>query len=160
MKTAWKTLSVAAALFAGVGMAQAAPPGGGIDGDTPRHVGSPLKKMVKELGLDAQQKTQVKDILKNNHDTAKPLMDKMVAEKRAMRALIQAETVDETAIRSQSAKVAAVEADLAINRAQLAQKLRAVLTPDQIQKFKAIQEKRDQQMDNRRAKGSGRMDQE
>jgi protein CpxP len=160
MKTAWKTLSVAAALFAGVGMAQAAPPGGGMDGDGPRHVGNHLKQMAKELGLDAQQKAQVKDILKTNHDVAKPLMDKMMTEKRAMRTLVQAETVDEAAIRTQSAKIAAVEADLAVNRAQLAQKLRAVLTPDQIQKFKAIQEKRDHRMDERRAKGPARMEQE
>jgi protein CpxP len=160
MKTAWKTLSVAAALFAGVGMAQAAPTGGGMDGDGPRHVGNHLKKMAKELGLDAQQKAQVKDILKNNHELAKPLLDKLVTEKRTMRTLIQAETIDEAAIRAQSAKVAVVEADLAVNRAQLAQKLRVVLTPEQIQKFKAIQDKRDHRLDERRAKGPARIEQE
>ena len=137
MKTAWKTLSVAAALFAGVGMAQAATPGC-MDGDAPNHSSSHLKKMAKDLGLDAQQQSQVKAILTTNHDQSKPLMDKLLSERRTMRTLAQADTVDETAIRAQSAKVATVEADLAVNRAHVAQKLRAVLTPDQVQKFKAL----------------------
>jgi protein CpxP len=159
MRTAWKTLSVAAALFSSVGMAQAATPGH-MDGDGPPHSGNHLKKMAKDLGLDAQQKGQVKDILKTNHDQAKPLMDKLVAERRAVRALIQADTLDEAAIRAQSAHVAAVEADLAVNRALVAQKIRAVLTPDQIQKFKALQDQRDHRMDDRRAKGPARMERE
>jgi len=159
MKTAWKTLSVAAALFSSVGIAQAAPPGH-MDGDGPPHSGTHLKKMTRDLGLDAHQKVQIKDILKNNHDQAKPLMDKLVAELRALRTLIQAETLDEAAIRAQSSRVAAVEADLAVNRAQVAQKIRAVLTPEQIQKYKIIQEKRDHRMGERRAKGPARMERE
>lgn len=158
MKTAWKTLSVAAALFAGVGMAQAATPGC-MEGDAHNHSGRHLKKMARDLGLDAQQKVQVKDILKSNHDQAKPLMDKLVSERRTMRSLIQAETVDEAAIRAQSARVAGVEADLAVNRAQIAQKIRGVLTPDQVQKARTLQEKRDQRMDEHRA-GGPRMERE
>ena len=71
----------------------------------------------------------------------------MVAERRSLRTLIQAETVDEAAIRAQSAKVAAVAADLAVQRAHGAQEIRKVLTPEQIQKFKSLQEKRDSKFD-------------
>jgi protein CpxP len=116
--------------------------------------------MAKDLGLDAQQKGQVKDILNNNHVQAKPLMDKLVLERRTLRTLIQSETIDEAAIRAQSAHVASAEADLAVNRAQVAQKLRAILTPDQVQKFKSLQEKRDHRMDEHRAKGPARMERE
>ena len=115
--------------------------------------------MARDLGLDAQQNAQAKDILKSNHDQAKPLMDKLVTERRTMRSLIQAETVDEAAIRAQSARIAAVEADLAVNRAQIAQKIRVVLTPAQVQKARTLQEKRDQRMDEHRA-GSPRMERE
>lgn len=160
MKTAWKTLSVAAALFAGVGMAQAAAPGCMEGDDAPKHSGSHVKRMAKELGLDAQQKVQVKELLKNNHDQAKPLMDKLQAERRSMRSLIHGDTIDEAAIRAQSARVAAVQADLDVNRAQLAQKMRTILTPEQVQKLKAIQEKRDHHMDERRTKGHARRAQE
>jgi Spy/CpxP family protein refolding chaperone len=150
MKTAWKTLSVAAALFSSVGITQAATTAC-MDGDGPGHSRSHLKKMAKYLGLDAIHKSQVKDILTNNHVQAKPIMDKLIQERRAMRTLIQSETFDETAIRAQSARVATVETDLAVNRAQVAQKLRAILTPDQLQKSKTLQEKRDYRMDERRA---------
>jgi protein CpxP len=131
-----------------------------MDGDGPKHSGSHMKRMAKDLGLDAQQKTQVKDILKSSHEQARPLMDKLVTERRAMRSLIHAESVDEAAIRAQSARVAAIEADLAVNRAQVAQKIRKVLTPEQVLKFKAIQEKRDHRMDEHRAKGPAKLDKE
>jgi protein CpxP len=65
---------------------------------------------------------------------------------------VQAETVDEAAIRAQATKVAAVEADLAVQRAHGAQEIRKVLTPEQIQKFKAIQEKRDSKLDSFRSR--------
>jgi protein CpxP len=153
MNTTWKTLSVAAALFAGVGMAHGAPQGC-IEENTPGHSSGHLKKMAKELGLDDQQKVQVKDILKSNHNQIKPLMDTMITERRAMRSLIHAETIDEVAIRAQAAKMASLQADLAVNRAHIAQKLRSVLTPDQVQKFKTLQEKREQRMKERHSKGS------
>jgi protein CpxP len=157
MSTAWKTLSVAAALFAGVSMAQAATPGC-MEGDASHRSDSHLKRMSKDLGLDDQQKQQIKDIQKSNHDQLKPLIDRLKAERKAMRTLVHAETVDEAVIRSQSARVAAIQADLEVNRAQVAQKIRAILTPEQIQKFKALQEKRELRMAERRAKGPGRME--
>ena len=151
MNTTWKTLSVAAALFAGVGMAHGAPQGC-IEENTPGHSSGHLKKMAKELGLNDQQKVQVKEILKSQHEQIKPLMDTMKTERRAMHNLIQADTVDEAAIRAQSAKLAVLQGDLAVNRAHMAQKLRTVLTPDQVQKFKSIQEKREKRMHERHAK--------
>ena len=43
------------------------------------------------------------------------------------------------AIRAQAAKVASLEADLAVERAHVAHDIRAVLTPEQLQKFKDMQ---------------------
>jgi periplasmic protein CpxP/Spy len=71
----------------------------------------------------------------------------VVIERRALRTLIQADTIDEAAIRAQSAKVAAIEADLAVQRAHSAQDFRKVLTPEQLQKFKAMQDQRDSKRD-------------
>ena len=70
-----------------------------------------------------------------------------MTEKREMRALIQSGSADEAAIRAQAAKVAGAEADLAVQRAQMARQFRAILTPAQVEKFKAIQKEKDARFD-------------
>lgn len=64
-----------------------------------------------------------------------------------MRDAIRAETIDETAIRAQAAKVASLEADLAVQRAHVAHDIRAVLTPGQLQKLKDMQINADARVD-------------
>ena len=146
MKIATKSLVVGITLLASTGLAQASAPAS-CDGEGRPPMAHHLKKMARELGLSPQQKQQVQDIFKKNKPQVQPLFQDLVTERRALRTLIQADTIDETAIRAQSAKVAAIQADLAVQRAHTAQELRAVLTPEQIDKFRAIQQKRDQRMD-------------
>ena len=117
--------------------------------DGPPPAGNHFKKMAKDLQLTAQQKQQLKEIFAKNRPQAEPLMKQFTAERRAMRALIQADTVDEAAIRAQSAKVAAIEADLAVQRAHVAQEIRGILTPEQIAKAKELQARRDKKMEER-----------
>jgi protein CpxP len=112
--------------------------------------------MATELGLSSQQKQDVKEIFAKSRPQAEPLMKQIKTERRALRELVQADAIDEAAIRAQSAKVAAVEADLAVQRAHVAQQIRAILTPEQVQKFKAIQAKRDSRMDEMPNRGSRR----
>lgn len=70
-----------------------------------------------------------------------------MTERRALRDAIRAETIDETAIRAQAAKVASLEADLAVQRAHVAHDIRAVLTPGQLQKLKDMQINADARVD-------------
>lgn len=120
----------------------------GEDGAAP--AGRHFSKMATELGLTSQQQQAVKDVFAQARPQAAPLMKQLKLERRSLRTLIQAEAVDETAIRAQSAKLATVEADLAVQRAHVAQQVRAILTPEQVQKFKDLQAKRDSRMDQRR----------
>lgn len=112
--------------------------------------GRHLSKMATELGLTSQQQQALKDVFAQNRPQAASLMKQLKLERRSLRTLIQADVIDEAAIRTQSAKVAAVEADLAVQRAHVAQQMRAILTPEQVQKFKALQAKRDSRMDGKR----------
>lgn len=105
--------------------------------------GRHFKKMTKELGLTAQQQDGIKAIFEKNRPQVKPLMEQMKIERHALRSLLQADTIDEAAIRAQSAKVAAIQADLVVQRARTGQQIRALLTPEQIVKFKDLQTKRD-----------------
>ena len=100
----------------------------------------------------------MKEVFKKNQPQAKPIFTKLIDEKRAMRTLIQSGSADEAAIRAQAAKVAGVEADMAVQRAQLVKQLRAILTPEQIEKFKTIQKEKDSRFDKFREHMNERFD--
>lgn len=105
--------------------------------------GGGLRRIREALGLTDTQTQQIRDIFKANRDQVRPLVQSLMTEKRAERALIQAATVDEPAIRAQAAKVAAVEADLAVEHARIANQVRGVLTPEQVQKVQDFQGRMD-----------------
>lgn len=96
-------------------------------------------RKLAQLGVTDEQKTQVKTILRKYQPTAGPLIQQVVTERRVLRDRIRAETIDETAIRAEAAKVASLEADLAVQRAHVAHEIRAVLTPEQLLKLKEMQ---------------------
>ena len=152
MRTAVKLFATAAALVATVSFSsiQASAFMGG-EGMQP--VGRQFKKMATELGLSAQQQERIKEIFARNRPAAEPLMEQLKSEQRALRNLVQADAFDEAAIRAQVAKMGTLQADMAVQHAKLAQEVRAILTPEQIQKFKEIQAKRDDHMDKKRMHG-------
>jgi protein CpxP len=102
---------------------------------------------LAQVGVTGAQKAQVKTILRSYLPTTGPLIQQVVTERRALRDQIRAETIDEAAIRAQAAKVASLEADLAVERAHVAHDIRAVLTPVQIQKLKDMQIDADERFD-------------
>lgn len=109
--------------------------------------GDPMIWMLKKLDLTDAQKQQAKDIFGKHKAQIQPLVKQMVTERRVLRALVQADAVDEQAIRAQSARVSAANADLAVQRAYLFHELRGILTPDQLQKLKDLQAKWDRRID-------------
>lgn len=115
-------------------------------------------ELADKLALSDQQKAQMKEVFKKNQPQVKPIFAKLINEKREMRTLIQSGSADEAAIRAQAAKVAGVEADLAVQRAQMAKQFRAILTPVQVEKFKAIQKEKDARFDKFREHMNERFD--
>jgi protein CpxP len=108
------------------------------DGPTEGHRPGLLREKFAALSLTDAQKATLKQTLQKHQPTMKPLVDKMVTERQALQDLIHAEKLDESAIRAQAAKVAAVEVDLAVERAKIAQELRPVLTAEQIKKLQEM----------------------
>ncbi len=102
-----------------------------------------FKKMARELGLTDQQKSQAKELFQANRTQNKPLREALMSARQQLRTLVQSGSADETAIRAQSAKVAAAQADLAVKRAQATKQFLALLTPDQVTKLRAMQAKRE-----------------
>ncbi|HEX7550712.1 MAG TPA: Spy/CpxP family protein refolding chaperone [Candidatus Methylomirabilis sp.] len=110
-------------------------------------------RLAKALGLSKEQQEQVTAIFRKHRDEFAPLRKEMVSERRELRNLIQSDKPDEAAIREQAKKIAATSGDLAVRRAKMSQEVRTVLTPDQIQKFRALQEKRDRRIDRMMNRG-------
>jgi Spy/CpxP family protein refolding chaperone len=109
--------------------------------------GHPGLRLAKALDLSREQTEQVKAIFLKHRDGIAPLRKEMASERREMRKLIQSDEPDEAAIREQARKIASTGGDLAVRRAMMAREVRAVLTPEQIVKLRALQEKRDRKFD-------------
>lgn len=101
-----------------------------------------FKKMARELGLTEKQKDQAKAQWEKARAAHKPLMESMMTEKHQLQRLVHSGSADEAAIRAQAAKVAAIESDLAVQRAEQARQFQSLLAPEQGAKLKEIQEKR------------------
>jgi Spy/CpxP family protein refolding chaperone len=109
--------------------------GFGFFGRGSRWGGGPLERLARmedDLSLTPDQRDKVRGIIKDALPGMKPLLESQAEGRKALFDLIHADTVDETAIRKTSADLAASGGDLAVARAHVAEKIRAVLTPDQI----------------------------
>lgn len=124
----------------------------GRDGGWKGH-GQQGDRLAKALDLSKEQKEQVKAIFLKHRDGIAPLRKEMVSERRELSKLTQSDKPDEAAIREQAKKIAATSGDLAVRRAKVFQEVRTVLTPEQIQKFRALQEKRDRRIDGMMNRG-------
>jgi len=152
MRTSVKLFASAAAVVAVVGFSSIqASAFMGDEGMPP--AGRQFKKMAAELCLNAQQQEGVKGIFAKNRPATEPLMKQLKSERHVLRNLVQADTIDEAAIRAQVAKMGTLQADMAVQHAKLAQEIRTILSPEQIQKFKEIQAARESRKDMDRKQG-------
>ena len=95
-----------------------------------------------ELDLTDDQKAQLKTIAESHRDEFRAAGLKVGVAREAMRALIEADQIDEGAIRAKSAEVAAAEADVAILNARVRQQSMQILTSEQQAKLKELQASR------------------
>jgi protein CpxP len=109
--------------------------GGGGEGQHHHHN---FKKFAKKLGLTNAQKVQAKAIFQANKDVAKPIYTNLRTERKNIQALIHADTIDEAAIRAETAKLGGIQADLNVNRAKVGAQFRAILTPAQLAILKTL----------------------
>jgi protein CpxP len=99
-----------------------------------------FQKLVEKLGLTDAQQAQAKAIFEAHKLAAKPLKESLYAEKKSLHDLMHTGKFDEAAIRAESAKIAAIYADLNVNKAKVCAQFRAILTPDQLATLKALHE--------------------
>lgn len=125
---------------------------GGPGGHGMRGPGGPMGfgPGFRELELTDDQKTQMKSIQDSHRDDIMAALGKSRAAHEGMQALIEADSIDESAIRAKSAEVAAAEADMVILQAKIRRESMQVLTSEQLAKLKELRTARDGQMKQRR----------
>ncbi|HTY20994.1 MAG TPA: Spy/CpxP family protein refolding chaperone, partial [Geobacteraceae bacterium] len=135
-----------AALTAFAGMAWAHEGGWG-DEHCARHSHHNFGKFEQKLGLTDAQKAQAKAIFQANREVVKPIIASLRTERKNLRSLMDADKIDEAAIRAETAKIAGIQADLNVNRAKVGAQFRAILTPEQLAKMKTLRQRHQEKGD-------------
>ena len=105
------------------------------------------------LDLTDDQKAQLKKIREARRSDFKAAGQKVRAAREGMRALVEADSVNESAIRAKSAEIAAAEADVMILNAKVRQESLQVLTSEQQAKLKERRTARQGEARQRKPKG-------
>ena len=126
-------------------VAQGPPPGGGPMGRGgfgpgmrgPGGPGGPgMLGIPPGIDLTEEQRTQVRGIMESHRDQMQQVGEKVRTAREGLQALIEADTLDEAAVRAKAAEVGAAEADAAIMQAKIRAEVYQILTPEQLQKVK------------------------
>ncbi|MDR3458188.1 MAG: periplasmic heavy metal sensor [Verrucomicrobiae bacterium] len=146
--------SLAAALLAGGFIATKT--SAADDPQTPAPRGRIFQRIADKLDLTADQRAQIKTILAGEKGKLKPLIAGLHDARKNLRDAIRAQDASEASVRAAAARVAGVEADLAVERLQLFGKISPILTAEQRQKAADLQARADEFMDGAIARlGSG-----
>jgi len=101
----------------------------------------------EKLGLTDEQFDRIKAELRTEKPALVDSLHKLHAARSELRGVIQRTGATETELRGAAAEVGAATADLAVLRARLFARIRPILTPEQIEKLGALQEKIDERID-------------
>jgi Spy/CpxP family protein refolding chaperone len=117
------------------------------DGSPGLGAGKILQRIADKLGLTSDQRADIRSILVDEKGTLQPLLSQLHRARQDLRENIRASDASEATVRAASAKVAAVEADLAVERMRLYAKIAPVLTDEQRQKIAVFEERTDSLVD-------------
>jgi len=136
-------ITTAAAIIAGgLTSAPAQDTNDSAAGTRPGH-GQILQRIARKLNLTDDQKSQIKAVLSVDKDMLKSLFGQLHDARKNLRAAIRANGTNESAVRAASAKVASVEADLAVERMKLYGKIAPLLTDEQRRKIADFEQRFD-----------------
>jgi len=154
MKTSqWLSITLATALNLGGWMAT---PSLAADTATPAHERF-FQRIARKLNLSDDQKAQIKTVLSAEKDTLTTLFGQLHDARMDLRAAIRASSANETTVRAASAKVAAVQADLAVERMKIYGKIVPILADEQRRQIADFEQRADDFVDGVIARGGKRL---
>lgn len=122
--------------------------GPGLDG--PRGMRGGAGPEFRFLDLTDDQRAQLRKIREARQPEFKAAGEKLRAAREGMRALVEADSINESAIRTKSQEVAAAEAEVAILNARMRAESMQILTSEQQAKLKELRTNRQGKMKQRR----------
>jgi len=96
---------------------------------------------LRQLDLTAEQKTQIKGILKSHREEFHASLEKLRTLHQTVGKIAHQPDIDEAAIRAAVGQAVGPLGDLAVLHVRVRQEIDAVLTPEQRQKAEALHEK-------------------
>jgi Spy/CpxP family protein refolding chaperone len=112
-----------------------------------RSRGALLQKAREHLGITDAQAAQIRDVLKGERETLANLARELHAAHAGLRDTIQKDGSTEADVRAASAKLAKVQADMAVERHKLFGTIKPILTPEQLERLAKMQDKLDDFVD-------------
>ena len=111
--------------------------------------GMHFERIAERLDLTPEQQDAIRDVRGSFREELKLELQQLRSADRALREQIHSETFDEAVIRDLAGTLAEATADAAVTRAQMAQEVRGILTPEQRQEIRGWIEKRQLMMEER-----------
>lgn len=100
-----------------------------------------LHRIAQRLDLTDAQKARIKTVLQGERETLKNFRTQLRAARENLQSTIQSSDATETSVRDASARLAAVEANLAVERMKIFAKITPILTDDQLQQLKELEQR-------------------
>jgi Spy/CpxP family protein refolding chaperone len=91
----------------------------------------PLSQVIVQLDLTDAQRQQAAETLGRYRDTHRAEVDQVIGARQELFDRTNADVFNEAAVRDAFRRLAAVQEELAVTRAQAVSELRAILTPEQ-----------------------------
>lgn len=103
---------------------------------------------LSDLNVTAEQKTVLRNVVKKYWQEAKPVFKELNTSRKEIRGIIEKTPLDEAQIRSAILKRTQTAGDLAILRARMTSEVRAILTPEQREKIRALMHHVDERLES------------
>lgn len=137
---------VVAVALVSVPAVQARPHGPGFGSPDPE---VRLERWTERLDLTEGQRDELREIFARQRQALEAGRDAMRAARQTLGERIHADNFDEPAVREAAAAVAALQADRAVARARLVQRIRGVLSPEQYDELEEMREQRRERFEAR-----------
>lgn len=118
-----------------------------VQSDLERSVGP--RAGLNKLNLSDEQRAAIRAIIESHAATLDSLVAQELDTRSALVAAIRQPQVDEASVREASAAAAAIDVELAVERAEIVAEIEDTLTPDQRSKLASVQERLRQALEDR-----------
>jgi Spy/CpxP family protein refolding chaperone len=101
-----------------------------------------MNMLFDELGVTVEQRAALKQLFSEHRKDLQPSVEEVRARGGVLADLIMAETPDQEAIRKVSGELGGAIGEAAVKASMLAKEARSILTPEQVEKAKALRQRR------------------